>query len=348
MEKIHHQHTKRAEKMGVTLTPEPEYSRVVAFWPAHNLRIYGADARYAIQQMIAAQKIIQEHADHSIKIVNDPVTPWNVQIIRNGQLLDGTMPPIMWAEEELMDHIPTEEYPGKITDPGETSGPNSGMQANEASDGSWERTGKREVPPQFEEEHGVPDFDQTGQIKSLSFIEDEPLTINGVPTNGRMAHQKGFTIPDCPYNAFTDSMKCAKWEEEWEASAEESLDKEVSEAEGEKEPEKPGSVVKTKYRAIYAERGHPTHCGDELAVKLNNLVLDGSHCNIEYFKMILDANNVDMTKYRTTGNGWQGRYRMTGRNKLAKVVHSNKGLLKLPNGMELQMSQEWIAAQRFK
>jgi len=330
MEKIHHQHTKRAEKMGVTLTPEPEYNRVVAFWPAHNLRIYGADARYAIQQMIAAQKIIQEHADHSIKIVNDPANPWNVQIIRNGQLLDGTMPPIMWAEEELMDHIPTEEYPGEVTDPGETSGPNSGTQANEASDGSWENSGKREVPPQF--------------------VEDEhPLTIDGVPTNGRMAHQKGFAIVD---NPFVDSqVDNARWEEEWEASAAESLDSkpgDKAEAEGEKEPEKPGSVVKTKYRAIYAERGHPTHCGDELAVKLNNLVLDGSHCNIEYFKMILDANNVDMTKYRTTGNGWQGRYRMTGRNKLAKVVHSNKGLLKLPNGMEMQMSQEWIAAQRFK
>jgi hypothetical protein len=312
MEKIHHQHVKRAEKMGVTLTPEPEYNRVVAFWPAHNLRIYGQDARYAIQQMLAAQKVIQENAEHTIKIVNDPRVPWNVLIVRNGEQLDGSMPPIMWAEEELMDHIPNEEYPGEVTDPGETSGPNSGT--------------KQE------------------------FREDKnPLTIEGVPTDGKLAHQKGFAIVDNPFMEGDEgddgNADFARWNEEWEASAGEALDEKPEEEEPE---EKIGSVVKTKYRAIYAERGHPTHCGDELAVKLNNLVLDGSRCNIEYFKMIMDANNVDMSKYRTTGNGWQGRYRMTGRNKLAKVVHSNGGLLKLPNGEELRMSQDWVSSQRFK
>jgi hypothetical protein len=150
---------------------------------------------------------------------------------------------------------------------------------------------------------------------------------------------------DNPFDANEFTEDSDRWNEEWEDSAGEALDEKPDE---EKIEEKPGSVVKTKYRAIYAERGHPTHCGDELAVKLNNLVLDGSRCNIEYFKMILDANGVDMSKYRTTGNGWQGRYRMTGRNKLAKVVHSNNGVLKLPNGMEMQMSQEWISSQRFK
>jgi hypothetical protein len=236
-----------------------------------------------------------------------------------------------------------EEYPG------ETSGPNSpilvakltgieevveeelaegddGVSANESTRGLWERTGLREVPPQF--------------------VEDKnPLTINGVPTNGRAAHQKGFAVVDNPFPNEEGDPDYDRWESEWEESAAEALDEKPEE----EQPEaKPGSVVKTKYRAIYAERGHPTHCGDALAVALNNLVLDGSRCNIEYFKMIMDANNVDMSKYRTSGNGWQGRYRMTGRNKLAKQVHSAGGVLKLPNGMEMQMPADWMAAQRFK
>lgn len=103
------------------------------------------------------------------------------------------------------------------------------------------------------------------------------------------------------------------------------------------------SVVKPKYRAIYAEAGHPAHCGDELAEKLNNLVNNSKGTNIEFFQMIMQANEIDMSKYKTTGNGWQGRYRMTGRNLLAKKLRDNGGVLKLPNGEVLQMSSEWMS-----
>lgn len=264
---IHHTHVKQAEKIGVIL--EPAELGVKAVWPSRGVHIHGPNAKEALARIKAKQaEIFKQEQDDD--------------------------------EEE---RAPIEEYPGEVTDPGETSGPNSGR----------------------------------------AFKEDNPLTIDGVPTNGRMAHQKGFAVVDNPFTG-EQEYESAVWEEEWEDSAAEALDEKPEE----EAPEKPGSVVKTKYRAIYAERGHPTHCGDELAVKLNNLVLDGSHCNIEYFKMILDANGVDMSKYNTTNNGWQGRYRMTGRNKLAKVVHSNGGVLKLPNGDELRMSQEWIQSQRFK
>ena len=182
----------------------------------------------------------------------------------------------------------------------------------------------------------------------VPFAEDKPRKIGGVPTSGREAHLKGFTIVDNPFlrEDADESEDSAKWEEDWEQSAEEAL------LAGEEAPEeKTGSVVKSKFRAIYAERGHPTHCGDELAVRLNQLVITGDKTDIGAFQQIMAVNSVDMSKYNTTNPGWQGRYRMTGRNKLAKVVHANGGLLKLPEtwGMnDIHMSQEWMQSQRFK
>lgn len=177
-------------------------------------------------------------------------------------------------------------------------------------------------------------------IRVADDFEDKPSKIDGVPTDGRIAHQKGFAIVDNPLNE--DDQEYEQWNEAWEESAEEATNAPVA------EEEKVGSVVKTKYRAIYKERGHPAHCGDELAIKLNNLVLDGNHTNIEYFKMILDANDVDVSKLNTTSPGWQGRYRMTGRNMLAKRVFAAGGMLKLPSGEYFKMSADWLATQRFK
>lgn len=193
--------------------------------------------------------------------------------------------------------------------------------ANEASDGSWENTGKREVPPQF--------------------VEDPPPTINTVPTSGRAAHRKGIHITECPFAE--DTPEYIKWNEDWEASAEEALTS-VSD-EGEK---KPASVVKPKYRAIYAELGHPTTCGDELAEKIDNLVKNAKGTNIEYLLRIADANEVNYSKYNMTNPGWQGRIRMTVRNMLAKKVHANGGVLKLPDTTELRMSADWMSSQRFQ
>lgn len=343
MDKIHHQHHKKAQKMGVMLEPKPEYGLVEAFWPQHNLRVYGQDARWALEQMAHVQHIIKERAGESVRFANDPAEPTKVHIWLNDQKLTEVNTPAVWATKELMDYLPVDDPP-VVYLPGErllNILDEAGVKAPEGSvlrEIQDERANITQGAQQY--------IDAVNADAARDFHEDRPRTKDGIPTNGREAHQKGYAIPDNPFiDDPNEDAARAQWEEEWEASAEEAANAALEASEEEKPS---GSVVKIKYRAIYAERGHPAHCGDELAVKLNNLVLNGSKTDIEYFKMILDANGVDMAKYKTTGNGWQGRYRMTGRNMLAKKVHAEGGVLKLPNGDELHMSAEWMAAQRFK
>jgi hypothetical protein len=174
------------------------------------------------------------------------------------------------------------------------------------------------------------------------FVEDPIHTIDKVPTNGRQAFHKGFMAADCPYAELPNSVDFDRWNAEFDAAADEPIPP------PEEEEKKPASVVKPKYRAIYAELGHPTTCGDELAMKIDNLVKNAKGTNIEYLDAILKVNEVDMSKYNRTNPGWQGRYRMTGRNMLAKRVHANGGVLKLPDTTELRMSADWMSSQRFQ
>jgi hypothetical protein len=179
------------------------------------------------------------------------------------------------------------------------------------------------------------------------FSEDRQPTKEGVPTDGKAAHLKGFSIVDNPYTS-DEEDDYVRWEEEWEASAEESSTQEV-----ETEPEPQAhSVVKSKYRAKYAEEGHPQHCGDELADTLNRLCIVAKKTDMGLLCAILDENGVKYDKYKRTGQGWEGRFRMTTRNILAKEVWRAKGLLRLPEtidgGEPVQLSEEWVAGQRFK
>ena len=116
-----------------------------------------------------------------------------------------------------------------------------------------------------------------------------------------------------------------------------------------------GSVVKSEYRARYAERGHPAHCGDWLAETLNGLILGKTHTDLEKFEELCALNGVDTSKYKREGTGWQGRIRMTGRNLLAKRVFEADGVLLLPPSVrpepgveQLQAPADWMAAQRYK
>lgn len=312
VQQIHHTQIKKAQKMGIALEPT-EHGQVAAFWPAHNLRISSVDGKTALEHMLAAVQLVQryEGAGNTIRIHPDLVNPPKVFVEVNGQRTEESKTPMVWNSMEAI-MVPAPD-----------------------------------VDALFEEDSPSHYSDGTGMSATdVPFEEDEPPTIDGVPTNGGVAHRAGFTMLDSPYGEGNgEQHKANKWNAEWEASADEA---DKAQEEAEQEEAKQGSVVKTKYRAKYAELGHPTHCGDELAVKLNNLLLDGSHTNIDYFQMLMAANNVDMSKYKTTGNGWQGRYRMTGRNMLAKKVHSAGGVLKLPNGEEMRMSAEWLAAQRYK
>lgn len=131
---------------------------------------------------------------------------------------------------------------------------------------------------------------------------------------------------------------------------------EADEDEGDEPEEGAGSVVPAKYKVIYAERGDATHCGDWLALTLNRLckVMDGKKevTDLDRLETIATANGVEAARVDRLGtatNGWQGRYRMTVRNMLAKVV-AGKGHLFVPDGcgaegdVEMEAPRDWVLA----
>jgi hypothetical protein len=180
-----------------------------------------------------------------------------------------------------------------------------------------------------------------------------PRTKNkdGVPFDGAEAFEAGFSAADCPYSSEVDDGdegdeydNFIAWNEDWDAAAD--LKQEAE------DEEKSGSVVKEEYRARYKEMGHPTTCGDDLAVILDNLCKGKTATDLQRFEDICEANGVALGKYNRTSNGWQGRLRMTGRNMLARKVWLNNGLLIMPpnfDGAEpsYQMSSEWMATRKF-
>jgi hypothetical protein len=164
----------------------------------------------------------------------------------------------------------------------------------------------------------------------------------GIPLDGGQAHKEGFTASDCPYTSETDDEEEYAEYERWNTEFDEHADE---------EEEDKGSVVAEKYRAKYAEMGHPTHCGDDLATLLNNLCQTKNETDLGRFEAICNANGVDLSKYNRTTNGWQGRLRMTGRNLLARKVYEAGGLLHTPiEGADpegYKMSDEWMATRRY-
>ena len=199
--------------------------------------------------------------------------------------------------------------------------------------------------------------------KRAKTTEMEPEHVD----NGAEAHAKGLPITANPFQEGDEYWDA--WNEQWENAAEIASAQNAAattaevelEEEDEEASEEPAerSVVKAEFRARYAEAGHPSHCGDELAVLLNNLCLAKGGIDMERFEHICEANGVDLLKYNRTTKGWQGRLRMTGRNMLAGKVFANGGVVKTvilredaPNVYlegaepEYKMSAEWMAGRR--
>lgn len=138
-------------------------------------------------------------------------------------------------------------------------------------------------------------------------------------------------------------------DEEADAEVEEEIDAEIEE-EGKNAG---GSVVGSRYRARYAEMGHPTHCGDWLALTLKNITTNKQGVDVPMLDAIADLNGINISKYRREGHGWQGRLRMTTRNLLAKVIWLNDGIMHIPEGVlpeqtTLKAPGEWMESQKFK
>jgi hypothetical protein len=208
----------------------------------------------------------------------------------------------------------------------------------------------------FKEDQGVTAYDTPHAIlhslqnpidNKPTLVVDRPKidrSAAGIALNGALAYKEGTPSGDCPFSSededSEDYDKFLRWNEEWDAAADEVFDEVVG-----------GSVVSSKYRALYAEAGHPTHCGDWLANTLNDICANKAGTNLELFELICSLNGVDTSKYKRDGVGWQGRIRMTGRNMVARKVFDNDGLLVLPNGINggsMQAPADWMATRKFK
>lgn len=74
------------------------------------------------------------------------------------------------------------------------------------------------------------------------------------------------------------------------------------------------SIVKPKYKAIYAETSIPGTCGDDFAAAFKAFVTDEEtgELDVDKLKQVARANKIDVNtvKFGTTARGWQGRMRM--------------------------------------
>lgn len=119
----------------------------------------------------------------------------------------------------------------------------------------------------------------------------------------------------------------------------------------------PRSVVNTTYKLKYATRAVEGRkpkavskkaaargCGDWLHFTLATLTLDPktNKLNVDAFAAILDANGIDYSKWNRTSKGWQGRFRMTGRLALQRVVAEADGELELADGSSLVAPRTWV------
>lgn len=120
-------------------------------------------------------------------------------------------------------------------------------------------------------------------------------------------------------------------------------------------------VVPQKYKILYAERGNPNHCGDWLALWLSEaLTIEGivegttktgkpskrkkKSFDLDGFRALLDANGVDMSgKWaHSQARGWQGRFRMNGRQLLEIRILEQNGVLFTAEGEQIQAPAQWL------
>lgn len=119
-----------------------------------------------------------------------------------------------------------------------------------------------------------------------------------------------------------------------------------------------GNVVPDKYKKEYAARGNVNHCGDWLAGWLDGKFIHtptDETLKPEFdwrgFEAFLIENGVDTSgkwaKLPESGQrGWQGRYRMNGRQKLEVVVAETGQMVH--NGKKVRIDREWLAAMKAK
>jgi hypothetical protein len=118
------------------------------------------------------------------------------------------------------------------------------------------------------------------------------------------------------------------------------------------------SVVNVKYKLRYKDRAKTAKkpagvskkamarsCQDWLAIELMKRTLTDDPKKpkliLQAFVDILDANGVDWSRWTNRSAGWEGRFRMTGRLALQRVVAENEALA-LPDGTTLTPPKAWV------
>jgi len=320
---IHHTHVKKAQKLGFVIDEKEDH--ITMFLPRRAIVIHGIDAKDALNNAELFLKIEQ---------TNDGVKPYDFtrvsdqymyrMVDRHGLLVNDDYSEL----SELVDIVRDYED-------------GTGIHMDDSPEDNFptEKIETEDLPVTNEPAKPT----QIGRSDTVFYTKNHKKI--GVPLDGAIAYSEGVVTADCPFDPESDDeeeqARADAWYEAWDAAADA------------KEEEKPegGSVVSDRYRTIYAEKGHPTHCGDWLAVTLNNILVNKAGTNIELFETICNMNGVSLDKYDRTKRGWEGRLRMTGRNLLAKAVYIAGGKLIVPSGEETETFQapaDWMAMQKFK
>lgn len=117
------------------------------------------------------------------------------------------------------------------------------------------------------------------------------------------------------------------------------------------------SVVADKYKKVYianaAANGLKGKAAkrsnwDWLSQKLADYCLgEKEKIDIQRFKDVLGANGIDYSKWTNQSKGWEGRFRMTGRVVLQKVV-ANSGILHMPGEERIDAPADFVAKYKTK
>jgi len=128
-----------------------------------------------------------------------------------------------------------------------------------------------------------------------------------------------------------------------DAEVTEEQDEAIEEALTEDEEKTPNSIVKDKFKVKYIENAQAQGLTSKAAKRSNwdwlsqqlatFCLSDEGKIDIGAFTDVLGANGIDHAKWANRNKGWEGRFRMTGRVALQKVV-ANNGVLKWPSGLE--------------
>lgn len=110
----------------------------------------------------------------------------------------------------------------------------------------------------------------------------------------------------------------------------------------------PKSKVPVHYKLLYKHRAQAAgikgkaakrSTWDWLARQMKELVLtEKDKLRVEEFYALLDANEIDHSKWTSRTPGWEGRLRMTGGIALRRRL-ADSGVLKLADGTERQMPE---------